>query len=315
MCIWEGAADWYRDMTHHGGILSHLLGELVRHAGQDRAIRAGRARTAQPGTGQLVCGDETLADEELAAQPLRVSATTFSRIRWTTNITGALGRLEQVTVPFLSAANWGGQGLHPRGNFEGFMRAASKDKYLEAHGLEHWTHFYTDYGVASCRSASSTIYLKGEQNGWDRNSRASAAGAPCRSASNERAETEWPLARTQWTRFYLDPADAALVDEPLQAPKATVTFTRLGDGVTFLSAPFTRETEITGPLAREAARLVVDERRRPVPRVPRLHARHAEVIFVGAIDPHTPIAQGWLRASHRKLDAEAQPALASVPHA
>jgi hypothetical protein len=21
MCIWEGAADWYRDMTHHGGIL------------------------------------------------------------------------------------------------------------------------------------------------------------------------------------------------------------------------------------------------------------------------------------------------------
>ena len=22
MCIWEGAADWYRDMTHHGGILS-----------------------------------------------------------------------------------------------------------------------------------------------------------------------------------------------------------------------------------------------------------------------------------------------------
>ena len=22
MCIWEGASDWYRDMTHHGGILS-----------------------------------------------------------------------------------------------------------------------------------------------------------------------------------------------------------------------------------------------------------------------------------------------------
>ncbi len=22
MCVWEGAADWYRDMTHHGGIVS-----------------------------------------------------------------------------------------------------------------------------------------------------------------------------------------------------------------------------------------------------------------------------------------------------
>ena len=27
-----------------------------------------------------------------------------------------------------------------------------------------------------------------------------------------------------------------------------------------------------------------------------------EVVFQGALDPHTPIAQGWLRASHRKLD-------------
>ena len=27
-----------------------------------------------------------------------------------------------------------------------------------------------------------------------------------------------------------------------------------------------------------------------------------EVTFQGAIDPHTPISQGWLRASHRKLD-------------
>jgi hypothetical protein len=28
-----------------------------------------------------------------------------------------------------------------------------------------------------------------------------------------------------------------------------------------------------------------------------------EVVFMGAIDPHTPVAQGWLRASHRRLDA------------
>ena len=27
-----------------------------------------------------------------------------------------------------------------------------------------------------------------------------------------------------------------------------------------------------------------------------------EIVFQGAIDPHTPIAQGWQRASHRKLD-------------
>ena len=31
----------------------------------------------------------------------------------------------KITVPLLSAANWGGAGLHPRGNFEGYARAAS----------------------------------------------------------------------------------------------------------------------------------------------------------------------------------------------
>jgi predicted acyl esterase len=29
-----------------------------------------------------------------------------------------------------------------------------------------------------------------------------------------------------------------------------------------------------------------------------------EVTFYGALDPHTPIAQGWLRASHRELDRD-----------
>jgi predicted acyl esterase len=29
-----------------------------------------------------------------------------------------------------------------------------------------------------------------------------------------------------------------------------------------------------------------------------------EVTFQGAIDPHTPMAHGWLRASHRRLDPE-----------
>jgi uncharacterized protein len=27
-----------------------------------------------------------------------------------------------------------------------------------------------------------------------------------------------------------------------------------------------------------------------------------EVVFQGAIDPHTPVGQGWLRVSHRQLD-------------
>jgi hypothetical protein len=72
--------------------------------------------------------------------------------------------------------------------------------------------------------------------------------------------------------------------------------------VTFLSAPLDRETEITGPLA---AKLFVSSSTADADLflVFRVFAPDLkEVVFMGAIDPHTPVAQGWLRASHRKLD-------------
>ena len=72
---------------------------------------------------------------------------------------------DKITAPLFSAANWGGQGLHPRGNFEGFVRAASKQKWLEAHGIEHWTHFYTDYGREQ-QLRFFDYFLHGKKNGW-----------------------------------------------------------------------------------------------------------------------------------------------------
>ncbi len=63
-----------------------------------------------------------------------------------------------------------------------------------------------------------------------------------------------------------------------------------------------QETEITGP---SAIKLFVSSTTKDadvfiVLRV--FTGDLKEVVFIGAIDPHTPIAQGWLRASHRKLD-------------
>ena len=71
MCIWEGAADWYRDMTHHGGILSTFWAnwydmqvKTVQYGLGERGPRSGV-------TGALVCGDETLSDDRTGAQPLQ----------------------------------------------------------------------------------------------------------------------------------------------------------------------------------------------------------------------------------------------------
>jgi predicted acyl esterase len=108
------------------------------------------------------------------------------------------------------------------------------------------------------------------------------------------------LARTQWTR--LPHKDFQLKSGPDPDSSSALRFEALGDGVTFISEPLGRETEITGPLA---ARLTISSTTSDadlflVFRVFTPDLR--EVTFMGAIDPHTPVAQGWLRASHRKLD-------------
>ncbi len=119
----------------------------------------------------------------------------------------------------------------------------------------------------------------------------------------ERHEDAWPIARTRWTKLYLDVDAGALLGAPPPA-EGRADYDPSGDGLTFTSAPFERETEITGPLA---ARLFVASSTSDADVFAVLRAfgpDGAEVVFQGAIDPHTPLAQGWLRASHRALDPE-----------
>ena len=65
MCAWEGAADWYRDASYHGGILSTFW----EHRSRTRSPRYGTGRPAgpaQPGNGEPPAGAETFSDAELA---------------------------------------------------------------------------------------------------------------------------------------------------------------------------------------------------------------------------------------------------------
>jgi predicted acyl esterase len=301
MCIWEGAADWYRDMTHHGGIVSTFWENWYDMQVKTVQYGAGERGKRSRVHGELVCGPEFLSEQELeknrsnfgadiAAHPLdddyhRARSPVWSRVK----------------VPLLSAANWGGQGLHPRGNFEGFARAASKQKWLEAHGIEHWTHFYTDYG-RKLQLRFFDHFLHGKKNGWDKQP---PVQLQVRHVDRfvERAEQEWPLKRTKWTRLYLDPTQGTLTDKPASVKKKTaLRFEAMGDGLTFVTPPVAHDTEITGP---SALKLFVSSSTSDadifvVLRV--FSPDFKEVVFQGAIDPHTPVGQGWLRASHRQLD-------------
>ncbi len=301
MCVWEGAADWYRDMTHHGGILTTFWDNWYDM--QVKTVQHGLGSRGPKSivTGELVCGPDTLSDEDLQGNRCDFGNDIYAHPLDDDYHKERSPDWSKITVPLLTSANWGGQGLHLRGNFEGFIRSATDQKWLESHGLEHWTEFYTDYGV-KLQKRFFGHFLKGEDTGWD-NQPPVQLQIRHLDRFEERHENAWPIPRTQWTKFNLMGEDLALSRTKPDGSKE-VAFDANSDGITFLSAPIEDNTEVTGPAMAKLriSSSTPDADLFVVFRV--FDPEENEIVFQGAIDPHTPIAQGWLRASQRKLDAD-----------
>lgn len=299
ICVWEGYSDGYRESARHGGIecsfrknWSEAQVKTVQHGRPDGPV----SRV----TGKPVCGDEVLSEEQLKANRAEVNDVMARHPYDDEFVAERRAKLDRVTVPLLSAGNWGGQGLHLRGNVEGFLGAASKQKWLEMHGGEHWTLFYTMYGV-DLQKQFLGHFLKGEDNGWDQRPPV-LLNVRHVDGFLQRPEHEWPLARTHWTKMYLDLADRTL---PPTAPDqaGTASFEAMAQGgLRFMSAPFETETEITGPLA---CKLFVSSSTTNADMFLVLHLfdpEGREKLFQGAVDPLCSVGKGWLRASRRELD-------------
>jgi uncharacterized protein len=301
LCMWEGSSDYYRELARHGGILCDFLSSW--HPRQVASVQHGVGERGAKSkvTGEPVAGPETLPKDELA----KLCADTpgeAKRHRFRDDYyTARTAAYENIRAPLLSAANWGGIGLHTRGNFEGWLAAGSKQKWLEVHGDTHFTHFYSSYGEA-LQKRFFAHFLKGEDT-WSKQPRVSLNIRHPGEKFVLRAENEWPLARTQWTKYFLQPDGLGLSPA---APKgaATLRYETTGDGLTFRTAPSDKALEITGPVA---AKLWVSSETTDADifLVLRLYdPAGKEVTFIGSNDPRTPIGLGWLRASQRKLDAK-----------
>ncbi len=301
MCVWEGAADFYRDMGHHGGIACRFAETWYREAIVPRQHGIGAKGVRSRINGEWISGPPTLTEEELADNRTNYGADILAHPLFDEYWQKRMPDYSKINVPLLSAGNWGGVGLHPRGNTEGYVNAASEQKWLEIHGLDHFTHFYSDYGL-ELQMRFYGHFLKGEDTGWDKQPKVALHIRHPYESFVERAENEWPLARTQWTPSYLDPAGRALSGTVPDAAEE-ITYDALGEGLTFLSPPVDEETEITGPVA---AKLFVSSETSDADLFLVLRAFSPdmrELVYQGSNDPHTPIGIGWLRASHRKLDA------------
>jgi predicted acyl esterase len=326
-CIvpWEGMNDQYRDFARHGGIYSNAFIRFWwdRQVVSNQYGRPGRAvRKWGPDT---IEGD--LSGEELLANRVD-SAVVNDNNHFRDDLYYAAKEfdLNDIEVPLLSVANWGGIHLHLRGNVQGWVNASSRLKYLRFITGRHDLPFFYDEEVEVQRSVLDA-FLKGEDRGGWSNGTAPRVDLVLRKGDvgynnpeaektfARRVENEWPLARTQYTPYYLTPDLGLTTSKPNLPSRTKLGYKALGtlnnpQMLRFSTTAFEHETEITGHTTAHLNVSVSPEGHiTPTDIDLFLTLRHfsadgKEIFYTGTAGDNIPLCQGWLRVSLRKVNAE-----------
>ena len=315
MIPWEGAADMYRDFAYHGGIFcfgfvsnwynNHMAHHLL-----------GRRHQESPDA----------FSKHWLWHYMRESLDTGCYY-------GRQAQWDKINVPFYSAGNWSGVGLHLRGNTEAFTRARSKHKKLRIHAGTHYHPFYAEEARQD-QLRFLDHWLKGIDTGiMDEPPVKLLIRTGGGKGYKWRSENEWPLARTKWTKFYLrstkrnahggEQVEGVLTTA---APKTRGSFTYSASGMTkagvasaswtstalagslprmgvsFETDPLPADTEITGPINLVLWVSSSTEDMDIFATIRNIDPVGMDVWEIGQQQQQVPVAKGWLRASHRKLD-------------
>ena len=166
MIPWEGMFDHYRDFFRHGGIFSsffmRLLWDLQIAVNQNgNAATPYRDRfTGSPSTGAPI--DPAVLPGNL----LNLFETGMQHRFDDAYFRTAHAAAERIHGAVPLAGNWGGLGLHLRGNVIAYEQAASRQKWLEMHTDTHFASMYLAEAVA-LQQRFFDHFLKGEPNGFD----------------------------------------------------------------------------------------------------------------------------------------------------
>jgi predicted acyl esterase len=303
---WEGRADQYRDQAYHGGIFA--LGFIAQWCNSTTAHHLlGRPRTYNPEAFNNNLLWEYMRHDLDSDYWRQMSA------QW-----------DRITVPLYSVGNWGGFAMHLRGNTEGYMLAASKHKKLRIHTGTHFHPFHAEEARTD-QLRWFDHWLKGIDTGimdeppvkLEIRTGGSTKPYPFR------FENEWPIARTHWTKMYLDiardtpvkgeTAAGSLLPQQPKAGKQVAYSTGPGhyrpvhgeSGISFETPPMAADTEVTGPLVLNLWVSSTSEDMDIYATIRNIGADGKDVCEIGQRgEPVGCVTKGWLRASHRRLDPD-----------
>lgn len=280
---WEGLSDMYREFAFHGGI----------------------PETAFTPIWQKSISYSTNRTEDIAAM---MKAHPLFDEYWATKAAD----LSKIDVPAFIVASWSDQGLHLRGTLEAYKNISSKQKWLYIHGRKKWETFHHPDSVEMQR-AFFDHFLRGEKTdvlGWPK------VRLEVRNGYYDgkfRDEREWPLARTQYRKLFLNARGGSLTDTPARGA-SRATYDAPGDESRCPSAyhrervefdyVFTETTELTGHCKLKLWVEAVGADDMDLFVAIQKFDRQGNYVPFAAFNclEDGPVALGWLRASHRELD-------------
>ncbi len=281
MNIWEGWSDTYREVARHGGIPdTSFWTKVVANA----------------------WGVSTHPIEDIVQET--VEHPLFDEF-WASKV----AEFSQIVTPAFIVASWTDQGLHERGTLEGFKKIASRHKWLEIHGRKKWSYYYEPHSVARLQ-AFFDKFLKGMDSPIDEWPKVLLEVREKYYVGEQRGENEWPIARTRYARLHLDARSGTLRPEPVAAA-AACRYDALGSGPGRHRAEFeyafVETTELTGHM--KLRLFMAAESADDMDIFVGVYKFDARGEFVPmayyTYFDDGPVALGWLRASHRELDAAA----------
>ena len=273
ICPWEGLTDCYRDFACPGGVRENGFLVLWSHL----TNKGGRV-------------DQDILTEQ-RARPL-IDDWWRSRDP----------RLERIEVPMLVCGSFSDHLLHTRGSFEAFRRVGSKHKWLWTHRGGKWATFYSDEAKA-VQLRFFDHFLRDAGNGWDDEPRVRIAvheEGPHPAAI--RHADDWPPPDVTWTDLHLHP-DGTLAGSP-PASGGSCAWANVSGDVRFAwCAP--RAMDLIGPMTVRLDVSVEGAADATLLAAVRLRRDGREVPLEGSYGfDRDVVTHGWLRVSHRALDAE-----------
>lgn len=336
MIPWEGMSDYYRDRCRHGGILSDKFIKFW----WDRQVVSNQY--GKPGRAAKNWGPDTLEgnldEEELVANRQDQNVDNANNhYRDDVYYASKEYNPQDIQVPLLSVANWGGILLHLRGNVQGYLNAGSELKYLRFIAGRHDLPFYYHDEVEVQRSFLDAFLKKDDRVGWSTPGKVPAVDVllrkgdvgfnnpPGEATWKRRSESEWPIARTQYTPYYLTPEQELVTSKP-SGKTAKLSYRALGnlDDQRFLqfSTPaFEEETEITGHIVAHLNVSMSPDADGPTPTdldlfltIRHMTAEGKEISYTGTAGDGVPLCKGWLRVSLRKTNPSHEKHREWLPH-